>query len=101
APTAGAFAIANHIAWRREATYSDLWRDGFAHFGPAVRLQYLQLGVIAILVSAILFYARLPIWPARVAVSLSAYALLVWLMMLLTQWPLLLLQEKGVLDEPD
>ncbi|HLJ56144.1 MAG TPA: hypothetical protein VKT77_13980 [Chthonomonadaceae bacterium] len=101
APTAGAFALAHRIASHREAAYGDLWRDGVAHFGAALRLQYAQVAVTSLLVTALVFYARIPAWPARAAVSLCGYVLLLWLMMLAVQWPLFILQESGALDDAD
>src|SRR5207244_3842647 len=77
------------------------WRDGAALFGPALRLILTQSAVAAILVTATVFYLRTPLLAGRIALMLCAYALLVWSMMLVYQWPALIAQEKGLFDGPD
>lgn len=99
-PTAGVFAVAHRIASHDESFYSHLWQEGAALFGPALRLSLLQTLITGVLLTAIWFYLRVPFWPARVAVVVCAYAVLVWLMTLIYHWPVLVAQEKGLFDEP-
>ena len=99
-PTAGAFAIAHRVATHEEAFYAHLWNDGAALFGPAVRLILLQTGAVAVLLTACSFYFRMQLWIGRAGLTVCGYTLLLWIMMLIYQWPLLISQEKGVFDEP-
>ncbi len=99
-PTAGAFAIAHRIAAREEAFYAHLWQDGAALFRPALRLILLQSGAAAVLIVACVFYSRMSLWIGRAGLTVCGYALLLWAMMLIYQWPLLIAQEKGIFDEP-
>ena len=89
------------MAFHEEASYTHLWQEGAALFGPAIRLMLLQMAAIAVLVTACLFYAGWHSWIGRIGALASGYALLLWAMMLLYQWPLLIAQEKGAFDEPD
>jgi hypothetical protein len=99
-PTAGAFSIAHRIAAHEEAFYSHLWQDGCQMIGPAIRLILIQTIVAGVLLTACGFYLHMPWWIARAALMVSGYALLLWAMMLIFQWPALIAQEKGLFDEP-
>ena len=100
-PTAGVFALAHRIATHQEALYTHLWQEGAALFGPALRLILIQTGAALLLFVACVFYARMTVWIGRAGLTVCGYALLLWGMMLIYQWPLLVLQEKGVFDEPE
>lgn len=100
-PTAGAFRIFHRVATYQEAQYVHFWQDGYALIGPAVRLMVLQAGSAFILFVTMTFYLRVQLWMGRVGLTVCAYALLLWAMMLIYQWPLLIAQEAGVFDEPD
>jgi hypothetical protein len=99
-PTAGAFSIAHRIATHDEAFYAHLWLDGLELIGAALRLMLAQAAVAVVLLTAAAFYLQLRGWPGRLGVTLCCYALLVWAMMLVYQWPALVAQHRGLFDEP-
>jgi hypothetical protein len=100
-PTAGVFSLAHRIAAHEEVSYGHLWQDGAALLKPALWLTLIQTAAIAILVTACLFYLRVPSWLGRTGVILAGYALLMWGMMAIYQWPALIAQERGVFDDPE
>jgi len=100
-PTCGVFSLAHRVVAHEEAGYSHLWQDGVAMFGVALRLILLQAAVAAILGVSIWFYLRSNLWVSKAALTVSCYSALVWVMMLVYQWPALIAQEKGLFDEPD
>lgn len=100
-PTAGAFAVAQRIAERREAAYADFWREGFRHLGPALRLSLIQQAGLALFAVNFWFYLAMGGMAGRIASILCLYLFVFFLMMCLYHWPLLIAQESGVFDEPD
>lgn len=99
-PTAGVFSIAHRIAANQEAYYAHLWEDGVALLGAALRLMLIQSCAAAALILVVGFYSGVPNWLGRVGLAVSMYALLVWAMMVMYQWPVLIAQEKGLFDDP-
>jgi hypothetical protein len=100
-PTCGIFSLIHRILTHEEVAYLHLWQDGAAMFGPALRLMLLQTAVAAILAVSIWFYLKSNLWISKAALTVSCYGVLVWMMMLIYQWPALIAQEKGLFDEPD
>ena len=99
-PTAGVFSLAHRIAIQAEVSYAHLWRDGAALFGVALRLILIQTAAALVGGVALSFYLRVPGWAGRGGIMISGYGLLLWAMMLVHQWPALIIQESGGLDEP-
>lgn len=97
-PTAGVFGLAHRMAAHEEAAYLYLWSDGAALFRPAAALMLLQTTVGSALVFAGGFYLTMPIWAGRVGATICGYALLLWAMMTVYQWPILIAQERGLFD---
>lgn len=101
APTAGMFLVAHRVCERDEVAYTDLWRGAARLFAPATRLGLLHAAVIILFPINLWFYLSVRS-PLGVLASLAClYALLLWLMMTVTHFPLLVAQETGVFDEPD
>jgi uncharacterized membrane protein YesL len=97
---AGASHICHLVASHDEVGYGDLWHGAKRYYSVAIKLGAVQALITTILQVNIWFYLLWKSPVAIVALVLSLYAVWLWLMMLLYQYPLLVAQESGVFDEP-
>ncbi len=98
---AGACHVAHLVLVPDELSYADFWRGLSKYYWLSVQLGVIQAIVCIILGVNISFYL---IWKspfAVIALVASLYALILWLMMILYQYPVLIAQEAGLFDDPD
>lgn len=84
-----------------EHSYADFWRGVRQHYWLSLQLGFLQSFVLLLLGVNIGFYLAWRSPFAVFALVASLYALLLWLMMMLYQYPALVAQEAGLFDEPE
>ena len=101
APLAGAFWVAHRVCVHDEVGYLDFWRGTLALFGPATRLGLLLMLEGSMLGVNFWFYLSISHPIGRVAMLLCLYTLLFWGMIAVYQFPLLVVQEEGVFDDPE
>lgn len=97
----GIVYVAHQTARFEEVSFSDVGRAFRRFYGVATRLGAIQAGVFLILLTNLAFYVSWKSMAGLMAALLCLYVLLFWAMTMVYQYPLLIAQETGLLDEPE
>ncbi len=93
--------VAHEAVRFEEVSFADVGRAFKRFYGVATRLGAIQSGVVLILLMNLIFYVNWKTTAGLMATLICLYVLLFWTMMLVYQYPLLIAQETGLLDEPE
>ncbi len=98
---AGAHTIAWDIGDHRETGWLDLWRGARELMIPAALLGLIHMVVLIVGTVALWFYLRQHSFISVIATLVCIYCLGTWVVLAPLQMPLLVMQERGVFDEPE
>ncbi|MCX6379377.1 MAG: hypothetical protein NT023_07840, partial [Armatimonadetes bacterium] len=97
----GIVYVAHEAVRFEEVSFADVGRAFKRFYSVATKLGAVQIAVLLALQLNLLFYVSWKTTGGLMATLLCLYVLLFWAMMLVYQYPLLIAQETGMLDEPE